>query len=118
MKETERDLHILEHIVDYCKQIYQTVSRFGDSYEIFQSDAIYRNAVALCILQIGELVGNLTEDFRDQHAAIPWQRIKKMRNIVVHHYGTVDSEITWETIQISIPELESYCLNILKSVRE
>lgn len=118
MKEAERNLRILTHITDYCTQIYDTVARFGDSYEVFQKDSIYRNAVALCILQIGELVGNLTEDFRSQHDVIPWQRIKRMRNIVVHHYGTVDPEITWETIHISIPELEAYCKGILDAPQD
>ena len=68
----DRDAGILEHIVSYCEQIELTVERFGDSYDIFQTDAIYRNAAALCILQIGELVGKLTEDFRNSHDAIPW----------------------------------------------
>ena len=74
---------------------------------------IYRNAAALCILQIGELVGKLTEDFRDSHDAIPWRKIKAMRNIVAHSYGTVDSEITWEIIKDGIPELKAYCLQVL-----
>ena len=64
----DRDASILEHIVSYCEQIELTVDRFGDSYDTFQTDAIYRNAAALCILQIGELVGKLTEDFRDSVA--------------------------------------------------
>jgi len=46
----ERDNSILEHIVSYCEQIEQTVCRFGDNYEVFAEDAIYRNAAALCIL--------------------------------------------------------------------
>lgn len=98
----DRDASILEHIVSYCEQIELTVDRFGDSYDTFQTDAIYRNAAALCILQIGELVGKLTEDFRDSHDAIPWRKIKAMRNIVAHSYGTVDSEITWEIIKDGI----------------
>ena len=87
----DRDASILEHIVSYCEQIELTVDRFGDSYDTFQTDAIYRNAAALCILQIGELVGKLTEDFRDSHDAIPWRKIKAMRNIVAHSYGTLKS---------------------------
>ena len=83
----DRDASILEHIVSYCEQIELTVDRFGDSYDTFQTDAIYRNAAALCILQICELVGKLTEDFRDSHDAIPWRKIKAMRNIVAHSYG-------------------------------
>ena len=71
------------------------------------SDAIYRNAVALCILQIGELVGKLSEDFRTNHAVIPWRKIKAMRNIVAHSYGTVDAEVTWEIITEDIPVLKS-----------
>ena len=109
----DRDANILEHIVSYCEQIELTVERFGDSYDTFQADAIYRNAAALCILQIGELVGKLTEDFRNSHDAIPWRKIKAMRNIVAHSYGTDDSEITWEIIKDGIPELKAYCLQVL-----
>ena len=71
MKPLDRDHSILEHIVSYCDQIEQTVERFGDDYSVFQTDPIYRNAVALCILQIGELVGKLSETFRAQHAEQP-----------------------------------------------
>ena len=109
----DRDTSILEHIVSYCEQIELTVERFGDRYDTFQTDAIYRNAAALCILQIGELVGKLTEDFRNSHDTIPWRKIKAMRNIVAHSYGTVDSEITWEIIKDDIPELKTYCLQVL-----
>ena len=92
MKPLDRNVSILEHIVSYCQQIEQTVERFGDEPVIFQNDPIYRNAAALCILQIGELVGKLTDEFREQHSAIPWRQIKAMRNIVPHSYGTVDPE--------------------------
>ena len=109
----DRDTSILEHIVSYCEQIELTVERFGDRYDTFQTDAIYRNAAARCILQIGELVGKLTEDFRNSHDAIPWRKIKAMRNIVAHSYGTVDSEITWEIIRDGISELKAYCLQVL-----
>ncbi len=113
MKPLERDINVLEHMIDYCRQIEQTVERFGNSADVFRQDPIYRNAVALCILQIGELVGKLTDDFREQHPAIPWRQIKGMRNIVAHSYGTVDPEITWEIIIDDIPKLKAYCEKIV-----
>lgn len=113
MKPLERDLSILQHIVSYCEQIEQTVEYFGNEEEIFAENKIYRNAVALCILQIGELVGKLTEEFRQQHPAVPWRQIKAMRNIVAHSYGSVDPETTWEIITDDIPELKKYCCSIL-----
>ena len=115
MKPLDRNASILEHIISYCDQIQQTVKRFGDDYALFKSDPIYRNAAALCILQIGELVGKLTDDFRGQHPAVPWRQIKAMRNIVAHSYGSVDPETTWEIITRDIPDLKRYCQVILES---
>ena len=113
MKPLNRNLSVLEHIVSYCEQIEATIDRFGDSYSVFSEDPIYRNAAALCILQIGELVGKLTEDFRAAHPGVPWRQIKAMRNIVAHSYGTIDPEVTWEVMTEDIPALKSYCSNIL-----
>lgn len=113
MKPLDRNISVLEHIIDYCQQIEQTVARFGDSADVFRNDPIYRNAAALCILQIGELVGKLTDEFREQHPAVPWRQIKAMRNIVAHSYGTVDPEITWEIIADEIPALKAYCEQIV-----
>ena len=115
MKPLDRDTNILRHIVNYCEQIEQTIERFGNSAEIFAADPIYRNAAALCILQIGELVGNLSDGFRNDHPTIPWRQIKAMRNIVAHKYGTVDAEITWEIITSDIPTLKKYCLTLVDS---
>ena len=115
MKPLDRNISILEHIVSYCQQIEQTVERFGNDAVIFQNDSIYRNAAALCILQIGELVGKLTDDFREQHPGVPWRQIKAMRNIVAHSYGTVDPETTWEIITDDIPVLKKYCETTIAS---
>ena len=93
---------------------FPTVSRLSRT-ETFQNDPIYRNAAALCILQIGELVGKLTDEFRAQHPAVPWRQIKAMRNIVAHSYGTVDPETTWEIITDDIPALKKYCETIIAS---
>ena len=112
MKPLERDLSILQHIVSYCEQIEQTVEHFGNDAKIFAENQIYRNAIALCILQIGELVGKLTEEFRRQYPVVPWRQIKAMRNLVAHSYGSVDPETTWEIISDDIPVLKEYCCSI------
>ena len=113
MKPLDRDLSILRHIVTYCSQINMAIERFGNDYSTFDSDPVYRNSVSLCILQIGELVGNLSDDFKADNPAVPWRQIKRMRNIVAHRYGTVDNAITWEVVQKDIPELSEYCRKLL-----
>ena len=115
MKPNEKDWSILAHIVEYCDQIDATIERFGKSYTRFAEDIVYRNATALCILQIGELTGKLSEEFKDHHTDVPWKQIRAMRNIVAHAYGTVDTDITWEVISEDIPKLKQYCEVVLRT---
>ena len=109
MNEDSRDIRILEHITDYCDQISEAVECFGADLSIFLNDRVYRNAVSLCILQIGELVSILTEEFEQNYSDIPWREIKLMRNIVAHRYGTIDYTITWDVVQNDIPKLKAFC---------
>ena len=62
-----------------------------------------------------ELVGKLTDDFREQYPAVSWRQIKAMRNIIAHSCGSVDPETAWEIIASDIPDLKRYCQAILKS---
>lgn len=118
MKPLNRNISILEHIVNYCDQIEETILRFGNSYDVFSNDAIYRNAAAMCVLQIGELAGKLTDDLRNEHSGAPWRQIKGMRNIVAHSYGTVDPETTWEILVEDIPALKVYCTGIIEELNK
>lgn len=38
----------------------------------------------MCIIQIGELVSRLSDEFLEQHKYIPWHAIKSMRNLHAH----------------------------------
>lgn len=105
----------MSHIVEYCIEIEQTVMRFGNDFEAFQKDKIYRNAATMCILQIGELAGRLSPEFTAAHPVVPWKSIKAMRNIAAHAYGNISVPDVWDTIQHDIPELKAYCETILKS---
>ena len=59
-----RNIDILMHIRDYCAEINHTMDTFGRDYDIFVSNSIYQNAVALCVLQIGELTTHFTDELR------------------------------------------------------
>ena len=63
-------------------------------------------ACGMCIIQIGELVARLNEDFVKNYPDIPWRQIKGMRNIYAHDYDIIDNDIIWETITNEIPELK------------
>lgn len=108
-----RDKLIIEKIVDYCDKISVTLKRFDNSYEAFETDDVFYSASCMYVLQIGELVSKLSDEFKKEYDKMPWQQIKDMRNIVAHAYGDLDRETTWNTMVESVPELREYCCNIL-----
>ena len=68
----------------------------------------------MCILQIGELVTVLSDDFKNSYTQVPWRDIKAMRNIVAHRYGTVNKDMLWNTVHEDIIELKNFCKNVLE----
>ena len=94
------DRQRLEHIRDYCIEIKKTIIRYGESFEAFDSDADYQRSVSFCILQIGELSGGLSVEFRKATAdRIQWG----------HSYGSMSRDIIWETAVTDIPVLQEFC---------
>lgn len=117
MNSNEKNIDILEHMIKYCDEIFETQSYFGDSFEVFKTNFIYRNSVAMCILQIGELSGQLTDSFKEAYSGVPWRNIKGMRNIMAHKYGEISSTTVWEAITDDMPILRDYCNSILEKYR-
>ena len=67
----------------------------------------------MCILQIGELGGHLSPEFRAAHREMPWEEIRGMRNVMAHAYGSISVQTTWETIEQDIPLLKKFCDRVL-----
>ena len=104
------DLQRIKHIRDYCTEIEKTVTRYGRAFAIFDSDPDYQRSVSFSILQIGELSGGLSQEYRQATAdRVQWGPIKGMRNLVAHNYGSMSREIIWETATTDIPALKRFC---------
>ena len=104
------DLQRIKHIRDYCTEIEKSVTRYGRAFAIFDSDPDYQRSVSFSILQIGELSGGLSQEYRQATAdRVQWGPIKGMRNLVAHNYGSMSREIIWETATTDIPALKRFC---------
>ena len=90
-----RDIQILQKIQGYCDDIMFTHTEY--------------DRIALCLLQIGELVKKLSDEFVQSHTTIPWKAIRGMRNVVAHEYGHIDIDTIWETSETGIIELRDFC---------
>ena len=85
MTKQAKNYQRLQHIVEYCEKIKVAAEVFNNSYDTFADDKNYqaRDVCSFYILQIGELVGGLTDDFKAENNHIPWRAIKGMRNYII-----------------------------------
>ena len=113
-----RDTQRLEHILEYCESIEESVARFGADYDSFRTDRAYHDLICFYLLQIGELAGQLSPELRAESSdTVPWSQMKGMRNIVAHHYGSIQLEIVWNTVLNDIPKLKAFCLEKLNDTQ-
>jgi len=113
MKQDDRNASTLRHIVFYCNEIVDAIRRHSLTVEKVAADPVYKNALAMSILQIGELVNTLSDDFRATHDQMPWREIKRMRDKATHHYWRFDVDILWETVTEDIEPLKAYCEGLI-----
>ena len=112
----DADFQRILHIKKYCRRIANSIERYGHNYNIFIADDDYFDSVSMKIMQIGELAGGLSDEFKDSTKdRIPWGMIRGMRNLFAHTYATMDKEIIWDVATNDIPYLLAFCT---KSINE
>lgn len=95
----------LRDILAACDNILDFV---GDmKYESFAGDKKTISAVLRELSVIGEAARKVTDDFRENHSDIPWEKIFGMRNKLIHDYMGVQLPIVWQTVQDDIPLLKN-----------
>lgn len=75
------------------------------SYEMFLEDTKTQDAVIRNIEILGEATKQLSDAFVMTHNDIPWSRIAKMRDKLIHHYFGVNLDIVWNVVKTDIPIL-------------
>ena len=79
--------------------------------DAFSANKLYRKAIIMSILNIGELAKNLSHDFKVANNAIPWKKIAGMRDVAAHGYHEMDDDIIWDVVKYSIPDLADFVKN-------
>ncbi len=67
---------------------------------------------------IGEAARTLPEDVRVLAPEIPWPNIIGMRNILVHGYFDIDTDIVWEAATRDVPAIKPAVERLLKTLEE
>ena len=110
----DSDLQRIQHMKTYCEDIADTIKRFGEDYQVFESDKDFYNSVSMSIMQIGELSAGLSDDFKDAtRHQIQWGSLKGIRNLFAHAYISMTKSVIWESATKDIPHVLAFCNEIM-----
>lgn len=98
------DTVYLKHIWDAINQIETYVDSLD--YSQFEQTRLIQDGVIRQLEIIGEASRNLSDEFRDQHAELPWRQIIGLRNHLIHAYFDIDLGIIWDIVQVNIPQMK------------
>ena len=104
-----RDKAIISKIRAEADTIASLISKLD--LDIFLSDERTKRAVCMTLINIGELVKLLSDDYKKAHDSIPWRKISGLRDVAAHGYFTLRMTDIWETVVNDIPDLSEKLKN-------
>lgn len=111
----ERDVRLYMNDILESAQAIQTYVK-GFTLETFSHDRKTYSAVIREFEIIGEAVGKLPDEIKQQHPNVPWLDIKDFRNILTHEYFGIDLEIVWKVIYDELPLLFDVVQDLLSRI--
>ena len=87
----QRWLGIVSSIVDGGKAAYD-------------ADPVAQEAGDSLMIKIGEASKYLAASGTPAPPGVNWSDAAKNREVLAHHYSTVDRNLTWQTLSVSLPE--------------
>lgn len=107
-----RDYNVyLEDILEAIRKIRDYTS--GLSCKDLESNEQVFDAVNRNLEIVGEAVKNIPEDIRSRQPDVEWKKIAGLRDILIHQYFGIDTEIIWDIVQNKIPVLEQQIRKII-----
>lgn len=107
-----RDIISIKKIIN---EIQLGKDLIGDTtQEEFLANELMKRAVAMTVINIGELVKNISDELRSENKYIPWKAIAGMRDITAHRYLTLRMEDVYLAATEELPELVPLMEEIIK----
>lgn len=97
----DRDTPILRKILSEMEFLDAVTKNIN--FEEFKSNEILKGAIAMTIINIGELVRLLSDDVKQEYSYIPFKEMTAIRNVATHGYQTLRMDDIWDTVKNDIP---------------
>jgi uncharacterized protein with HEPN domain len=97
-----RDKAVLSKILEEAAVVVELIAEF--EHDTFLADERTKRAVSLTLINIGELVKLLSDDFRETNKSIPWRKIAGLRDVAAHGYFTLRMSDIWIYATTELPD--------------
>lgn len=87
----------------------------GLTQDGFAEDARTVDAVTRNMEIIGEAAHYVPGAVKKQNGAVPWDKLRKLRNYLAHEYFGVDPSMVWETATRNLPPLKPALAKALRT---
>jgi uncharacterized protein with HEPN domain len=112
----KRNKTILLKIVEESAVLAQMLQGVDESAFLTNDEKM--RATCMTLINIGELIKNLDEDFRNKHPLIPWRKIAGFRDVTAHGYFTLRMPDVWIFAATELPMLTGQIKEILDNENE
>ncbi len=103
MDNIKNDNYYVQKIL---KDLNFIVAQMTDvSVEDLNNNEVLLDSMLFRMIQISENSKKLTDEYKQQHASVPWNAVYGFRNRIVHDYGNIELDIVYETLKNDIPDL-------------
>ncbi len=111
---SEVDALHLDHIVELVELIRADL--VGTTEPDFLADRTKGDATALRLASIGEASRKLSIELQARHPQIEWRKMYALRNIVAHHYQSLNYRLLWRIAAGALEPLEIACRTELQRI--
>ena len=102
----------IEDILEAVEKINRNTT--GISFDDFAADETKADAVLWNFSIIGEAANHVPNEVQARYPAVPWARMRGMRNVLIHEYPRIDLKIVWDTATNDLPPVVPQLREILE----
>jgi uncharacterized protein with HEPN domain len=102
--------HVLEAIAEI--EIYL----LNMEIENFKQNSMMRFACIKQLEIIGEACNHVTSETKQRFSDVEWAQVVGMRNVFVHEYFGIDTNIVWEILKNDLPIVKIKISQIIKEL--
>jgi uncharacterized protein with HEPN domain len=100
----------LDDLIDSAEKIQRFLK--GRALEEFASGEMLFDAVLFNLEVIGEAVKKLPDEAKSAVPEGDWSGPARMRDLIAHHYFSVDPQIVWEAATQHVPRILEHAMRL------